>query len=174
MILKCSFGFLFGGKLINHISWQSKFSFLLNNNLGIHFLSIVMCHSRVILASRFPQKWWSQVVSYMKCLIMLWPFIGNSWRYGWTRTRRRRRAPCKLSVSLLQLFCCLLPGRLSLSRKICAQRKAGKSKQARHASPPFFTLPMVPCASSPVTRVLHSPLCETMRKTKRLRTGLAV
>ena len=27
---------------------------------------------------------------------------------------------------------------------------------------PVFTLPMDPCASKPVTRVLPSPLCETM------------
>ena len=103
-----------------------------------------------------------------------WPFIGSYWRYGWPRTRRRRRAPCKLSVSLLQLFCYLVPRRLSLSMKICAQRKAGKSKGARRASPPFFTLPMVPCVSSSVTRVLRSPLCQTMRKTERLRRTLAV
>ena len=32
-----------------------------------------------------------------------------------------------------------------------------------------FTLPMVPYASSPVTRVSRSPLCETTRKTKHLR-----
>ena len=31
---------------------------------------------------------------------------------------------------------------------------------------------MVPCASSPVTRVLRLPLCETMRKTKLLRRRL--
>ena len=103
-----------------------------------------------------------------------WPFIGSYWRYGWPRTRRRRRAPCKLSVSLLQLFCYLVPRRLSLSMKIWAQRKAGKSKGARRASPPFFTLPMVPCVSSSVTRVLRSPLCQTMRKTEHLRRRLAV
>ena len=39
-------------------------------------------------------------------------------------------------------------------------------------SPPFFTLPMVPWASSPVTRVSRSPLYEIMRKTKRLRRRL--
>ena len=63
---------------------------------------------------------------------------------------------------------------VSLSMKICAQRKAGKSKGARRASPPFFTLPMVPCVSSSVTRVLRSPLFETKRKTERLRRRLAV
>ena len=36
--------------------------------------------------------------------------------------------------------------------KICAQRKAGTRKRARH-------LPIVPCASLAVTRVLRSPLC---------------
>ena len=36
--------------------------------------------------------------------------------------------------------------------KICAQRKAGTRKRARH-------LPIVPCASLPVTRVSRSPLC---------------
>ena len=63
---------------------------------------------------------------------------------------------------------------VSLSMKICAQRKEGKSKGARRASPRFFTLPMVPCVSSSVTRVLRSPLCQTMRKTERLRRRLAV
>ena len=38
--------------------------------------------------------------------------------------------------------------------KMCAQRKAGRS-------PAVCTLPMVPCGSSPVTRVSRSPLpCE--------------
>ena len=121
-------------------------------------------------SSRFPQKWWSQVVLYMKCLIMFWPLIGSYWRYGWTRTWRRRRAPCKLSYN------CLTTSYLdvSLSMKICAQRKAGKSIRSRRASPAFFTLPMVSCVSSPVTRVLRSPLCETVGKTKRLRRRLAV
>ena len=36
--------------------------------------------------------------------------------------------------------------------KICAQRKAGTRKRAR-------LLPIVPCASLPVTRVSRSPLC---------------
>ena len=40
--------------------------------------------------------------------------------------------------------------------KICAQRKTGKRKRARRTSPCFFS--MVPCSSSPVTRVLRSPL----------------
>ena len=41
---------------------------------------------------------------------------------------------------------------LSLSMKMCAQRKAGRRQRAR------CTLPMVPCGSSPVTRVSRSPL----------------
>ena len=41
---------------------------------------------------------------------------------------------------------------------MCAQRKAGRRQRA---SPAVFTLPMVPCGSSPVTRVSRSPLpCE--------------
>lgn len=52
---------------------------------------------------------------------------------------------------------CLVPRRLSLM-KICAQRKTGKRKRARHTSPCFFLFPMVPCSWSPVTRVLRSPL----------------
>ena len=47
----------------------------------------------------------------------------------------------------------LVPRRLSISKKICTQRKAGRVK--RH---PSFLLPMVPCASSPVTRVLRYAL----------------
>ena len=50
---------------------------------------------------------------------------------------------------------------LSLSMKMCAQRKAGRRQRARRASPAVCTLPMVPCGSSPVTRVSRSPLpCE--------------
>ena len=41
---------------------------------------------------------------------------------------------------------------VSLLMKICAQRKAGVRKRARH-------LPIVPYASLPVTRVSRSPLC---------------
>ena len=40
------------------------------------------------------------------------------------------------------------------------------------ASPLFFLLPLVPCASSPVTRVSRSPLLPiTMKKSKCLRRG---
>ena len=43
-----------------------------------------------------------------------------------------------------------------VSLSMCAQRKAG-----RRQSPAVSTLPMVPCGSSPVTRVSRSPLpCE--------------
>ena len=49
----------------------------------------------------------------------------------------------------------------SLSMKMCAQRKAGRTQRA---SPAVCTLPMVPCSSSPVTRVSRSPLpCEKRR-----------
>ena len=41
---------------------------------------------------------------------------------------------------------------LSLPMKMCAQRKAERRQRAR------CTLPMVPCGSSPVTRVSRSPL----------------
>ena len=47
---------------------------------------------------------------------------------------------------------CLVPIRLSLPMKMCAQRKAGRRHGARCA------LPMVLCGSSPVTRVSRSPL----------------
>ena len=40
---------------------------------------------------------------------------------------------------------CLAPGRLSLSMKMCAQRKAGRRQRT--------TLPIVPCGSSPVVRL---------------------
>ena len=47
---------------------------------------------------------------------------------------------------------------VSLSMKMCAQRKAGRRQRAR---PAVSTLPKVPCSSSPVTRVSRSPLpCE--------------
>ena len=63
-----------------------------------------------------------------------------------------------------QLFPCYLTARkcsglslpltldvcLCLSMKICAQRIAGRSKQARRASPLLVLRPMVPCALSPV------------------------
>ena len=46
----------------------------------------------------------------------------------------------------------LVPKRdVSLSMKICAQRKAGRRKQARDASPLIFLLHIVPCTSPPVT-----------------------
>ena len=57
-----------------------------------------------------------------------WPFIGSYWRYGWPRTRRRRRAPCKLSVSLLQLFCYLVPRSLSLDENLRA-KEGGKEQR---------------------------------------------
>ena len=58
---------------------------------------------------------------------------------------------------------------VSLLMKMCAQRKAGRRQRARLASPAVCTLPMVPCGSSPVTRVA---LASAMRKTKRLRRRL--
>ena len=48
----------------------------------------------------------------------------------------------------------------SFSMKMCAQRKAGRRQQA---SPAVCILPMVPCGSSPVTRVLRSPLPQEKR-----------
>ena len=54
----------------------------------------------------------------------------------------------------MEFMACLLSRRLSLSVKF------------------GLTLPMVPCASSPVARVSRSSLCETLRKTKRLRKRL--
>ena len=52
---------------------------------------------------------------------------------------------------------------LSLSEKMCAQRKAGRRQRA---SPAVCTLPMDTCGSSPVAP-------STLRKTKRLRRRLA-
>ena len=50
---------------------------------------------------------------------------------------------------------------VSLSMKMCAQRKAGRRQRATRASPAVCNLPMIPCGSSPVTRVSRSPLpCE--------------
>ena len=57
---------------------------------------------------------------------------------------------------------------VSLSMKMCAQRKAGRRQRA---SPAVCTLPMVPCGSSPVTRFA---LASAMRKTKRLRRRLSL
>ena len=59
-----------------------------------------------------------------------------------------------------------MPRRLSLDENLRA-KEGGKE-----ASPPFFTLPMVPCASSLVTRVSRSTLCEKKRKTKRMKRRL--
>ena len=56
---------------------------------------------------------------------------------------------------------------VSLSMKMCAQRKAGRRQRARRASPAVCTLPMVPCGSSPVTCVSRSPL----RREKRSARG---
>ena len=53
---------------------------------------------------------------------------------------------------------CLVPRRLSLRENLRA-KDGGKEKTGETA---VFTLPMGACASSPVTRVLRSPLCETM------------
>ena len=47
---------------------------------------------------------------------------------------------------------------VSLSMKMCAQRKAGRRQRVRLTSPAVCTLPMVTCASSTVTRVSRSPL----------------
>ena len=69
---------------------------------------------------------------------------------------------------IIRVSVSLVPRRLSLDENLHA-KEGGKEKTA---SPPFFTLPVVPCFSSPVTRVSRSPLCETMRKTKRLRRRL--
>ena len=61
---------------------------------------------------------------------------------------------------------CLVPKRLSLDKNL----HKGRREEEKRASPPFFSLPMVPCALSPVTRVSRSPVrCETMLETRRLR-----
>ena len=59
---------------------------------------------------------------------------------------------------------CLVPRRLFLSMKICAQRKAGRRKRA---STSLVSLSRVHCDSSPVTGVSRSPLCG--KNTKHLR-----
>ena len=51
---------------------------------------------------------------------------------------------------------------------ICAKRKAGRRKRRA------FLLPMVPCASSPVTRVSIAFSLASVQKTKRLHEGKAV
>ena len=56
---------------------------------------------------------------------------------------------------------------LSLSMNICAQRKAGGRKRA-------FLLPIVPCASSPVTRLSIRFSLASVRKTKLLHEEKAV
>ena len=53
--------------------------------------------------------------------------------------------------------------------KICVQKKAGRRKRASRL---FFLLPMVPCASSPVTRVLRSPMWEQRRAWERSNSGM--
>ena len=55
---------------------------------------------------------------------------------------------------------CLVPRLLSLDENLRA-KDDGKEKTNET---PVFTLPMDPCASSPVNRVLLSPLCETMHE----------
>ena len=65
--------------------------------------------------------------------------------------------------------CCFVSRRLSLSlsMNICAQRKAGGRKRA-------FLLPIVPCASSPVTRLSIRFSLASVRKTKLLHEEKAV
>ena len=79
-----------------------------------------------------------------------------------------------LSYFIKQMRPCPVPRRLSLSLdENLRAKEGGKEKTGETAlNLPFSTLPMVPCASSPVTRVLRLPLCETMRKTKLLRRRL--
>ena len=77
----------------------------------------------------------------------------------------------KLEIELVYgqngYFYCLVARRLSVSMKICAQRKAGRRKRARQeALPLFFLHPMVHCASSTVRRFFA---LASMPKTKRLR-----
>ena len=60
-----------------------------------------------------------------------------------------------------------LPLSLSRWKFVCKGRREGENGRDLHGLP-SLRVPMVPCASSPVTRVLHSPQYETMRKTKRL------
>ena len=55
---------------------------------------------------------------------------------------------------------------VSLSTKMCGQRKAGRTERA---SPAFCTLSMIPCDSSPVARHYRAKL-----KTKRLRRSVLV
>ena len=63
---------------------------------------------------------------------------------------------------------CLVPRRLSLSMKICTQRKAGRRKRAStQRAPLLFLLSKVHCDSPPVTGVSRSPLCGI--NTKHLR-----
>ena len=56
--------------------------------------------------------------------------------------------------------CFLVPRRLSM--KICARRKVGRRKRARSRF--SFLLPMVPCATSLVTRVSHALALASVRK----------
>lgn len=65
--------------------------------------------------------------------------------------------------------CCLVPRRLSM--KICARRKVGRRKRARSRF--SFLLPMVPCATSLVTRVSHAFRPSLCAKTKRLKTTVS-
>lgn len=63
--------------------------------------------------------------------------------------------------------CFVLQTSLSLSMNIWAQRKVGGRKRA-------FLLPIVPCASSPVTRLSIRFSLASVRKTKLLHEEKAV
>ena len=72
--------------------------------------------------------------------------------------RYQGRSSLMIVSSSYGLRTCLVLRRLSW-KKNWAQGKAGRRKRAR-ALPLLFHLPMDHCASSPVTPVIRSPLCE--------------
>ena len=78
--------------------------------------------------------------------ILLFPNSKNS--------RFQNEAKCKVFLVIMSIISASYPD-VSLSMKMCAQRKAGR------------TFPMVPCGSSPVTPVSRSPL----RRDKRSAWG---
>ena len=86
------------------------------------------------------------------------PLLGHSTVKARLTYTRLIRTVCFVPGDIFSNFnpldtTCLLPRRLSLSRWKCARKRRREGDN--------FTLPMVPCGSSPVTHVSHSILpCE--------------
>ena len=86
-------------------------------------------------------------------------------------TRGRGKKICSLCrLTLRNSFCCKV--RVPMSKKMDKRSYADVSATRTQTSLSRYNLRAVACASSPVTHVLRSPLCEARRETKRPRRRL--